>query len=295
MNKIKGTGVALVTPFNEDKSVDYKGLENLLNHVIDGGIDYLVLMGTTGESVTLSKGEKVAVVDFCKKINNSRVPVVLGIGGNNTMQVVEDIKSANLDGIDAILSVSPAYNKPSQEGLYQHYKAIASSVEIPFVLYNVPGRTGVDLNADTAIRLFDDIPNIYAIKEATGSLERAIEIHSKREGFHVISGDDAIDFPMLTNGATGIISVTANLLPDLKSELVHCVQNGDLKRAREINEFLYPLNKVLFCESNPIPIKAAMYLSGLLDTLEYRLPLTAPSAETMKKLEQVLTKYKVIK
>ena len=171
MNKIKGTGVALVTPFKEDKSVDYKGLENLLNHVIDGGIDYLVLMGTTGESVTLSKGEKVAVVDFCKKINNSRIPVVLGIGGNNTMQVVEDIKSANLDGIDAILSVSPAYNKPSQEGIYQHYKMISGNCPLPIIVYNVPGRTASNISAETTVRLANDFENIVAVKEASGDMD----------------------------------------------------------------------------------------------------------------------------
>ena len=295
MEIMTGAMTALITPFKKGK-LDSEKFASLIQRQIDQGMDVMVPVGTTGESATLSHAEHKEcieiAVDVCK---GTKVKVIAGAGSNATASAIEFAQHAQAVGADGILSVTPYYNKPMQEGLYQHYKAIATSVDIPFVLYNVAGRTGVDLNADTAIRLFDDIPNIYAIKEATGSLERAIEIHSKREGFHVISGDDAIDFPMLTNGATGIISVTANLLPDLKSELVHCVQNGNLKRAREINEFLYPLNKVLFCESNPIPIKAAMYLAGLLDTLEYRLPLTAPSKETMKKLEEVLKQYKVIK
>ena len=295
MENIVGAMTALITPFKNGK-LDALKYAQLIQRQIDQGMDVMVPVGTTGESATLTHEEHRECIEIAVAVcKDTKVKVIAGAGSNATSEAISIAKHAQEVGADGILSVTPYYNKPMQEGLYQHYKAIATSVEIPFVLYNVPGRTGVDLNADTAIRLFDDIPNIYAIKEATGSLERAIEIHSKREGFHVISGDDAIDFPMLTNGATGIISVTANLLPNLKSELVHCVQNGDLKRAREINEYLYPLNKVLFCESNPIPIKAAMYLAGLLDTLEYRLPLTAPSSETMKKLEEVLTKYKVIK
>ncbi|NQY20909.1 MAG: 4-hydroxy-tetrahydrodipicolinate synthase [Campylobacteraceae bacterium] len=295
MEIITGAMTALITPF-KNGAVDTAKYAQLIQRQIDQGIDCVVPVGTTGESATLSHEEHreciEIAVDVCK---GTHVKVIAGAGSNATSEAISIAKHAQAVGADGILSVTPYYNKPMQEGLYQHYKAIANSVDIPFVLYNVPGRTGVDLNADTAIRLFDDVPNIYGIKEATGSLERTIEIHSKRSDFHVISGDDAIDYPMLVNGASGIISVTANLLPDLKSELVHCVQNGDFKRAREINEFLYPLNKVLFCESNPIPIKAAMYLAGLLDTLEYRLPLTAPSAETMKKLEKELIKYKVIK
>ena len=179
--------------------------------------------------------------------------------------------------------------------MYQHYKAIAQSIEIPVMLYNVPGRTAVDLIADTAIRLFKDLSNIYAVKEATGSLERTIELLSNAPEFAVLSGDDAIDYPMMANGASGCISVTANLLPNLKSELIHSAVDGNFKRAKEINDMLYPLNKVLFVESNPIPIKAAMYIAGLIDTLEYRLPLTKPSSDTMKKLETVIAQYEVVK
>ena len=295
MEIITGSMTALITPFRNGK-VDLVKYESLIKRQIAQGINAVVPVGTTGESATLSFNEhkdciEVAVAT-CK---GSNTKVMAGAGSNATHEACELAKHAQDVGADAILSITPYYNKPTQEGLYQHYKAIASCVEIPFMLYNVPGRTGVDLQASTVIRLFDDISNIYGIKEATGSLERAISLISQRKDLVLVSGDDAIDFPMLANGAKGIISVTANLLPNLKSQLVDCVFKGDLEKARQINEDLYALNSVLFCESNPIPIKAAMYLAGLLDTLEYRLPLTAPSAETMKKLEKTLEKYEVIK
>ncbi|OHD87001.1 MAG: 4-hydroxy-tetrahydrodipicolinate synthase, partial [Sulfuricurvum sp. RIFCSPHIGHO2_12_FULL_44_8] len=186
------------------------------------------------------------------------------------------------------------YVKPSQEGLYQHYKAIAQAVpELPFLLYNVPGRTVVDISADTVIRLFDDVKNIYGIKEATGSLERTVELLSRRPELKVFSGDDAIDYPILANGGAGITSVTSNLLPDLKSELVRKALNGDFAGAKAINDMLFPINKALFLESNPIMIKAAMHIAGLIDTLEYRLPLVAPSSENMKKLETIIKNYEI--
>lgn len=295
MEIITGAMTALITPFKNGK-VDLEKYESLIKRQIAQGIDAVVPVGTTGESATLSHAEHKACIEVavatCK---STGVKVIAGAGSNATHEAVEIAKHAQAVGADGLLSVTPYYNKPTQEGLYQHYKAIATSVEIPFMLYNVPGRTGVDLTADTTIRLFDDIPNIYATKEATGSLDRTIELLSQRSDLVIVSGDDAIDFPMLVNGCKGIISVTANLLPNLKSRLVHAIQEGKLDEARKINEDLYALNCVLFCESNPIPIKAAMYLTGLLDTLEYRLPLTAPSADTMNKLENILKQYKVIK
>ncbi|QKF82455.1 4-hydroxy-tetrahydrodipicolinate synthase [Halarcobacter ebronensis] len=295
MEIITGAMTALITPFKNGK-VDTLKYEELIKRQIAQGIDVVVPVGTTGESATLSVDEDKECIEIavatCK---GTGVKVIAGAGSNATHEACNIAKHAQAVGADGLLSVAPYYNKPSQEGIYQHYKAIAQSVEIPFVLYNVPGRTGSDISAATAIRLYDEVKNIYAIKEATGSIERAIEINSQRPDFCVISGDDAIDFPMLANGAKGIISVTANLLPNLKSKLVHSVFEGDYDTSREINNKLYELNKNLFIEPNPIPIKAAMYLAGLLDTLEYRLPLTAPSAETMKKLEKVLTKYEVIK
>ena len=295
MEIITGSMTALITPFKNGK-VDLVKYESLIKRQIAQGINAVVPVGTTGESATLSFNEHKECIEVavaaCK---GSNTKVIAGAGSNATHEACELAKHAQDVGADGILSITPYYNKPTQEGLYQHFKAIANSVEIPFVLYNVPGRTSVDLEAKTAIRLFDDIKNIYSIKEATGSLERAICLISQRKDFLVFSGDDAIDFPMLVNGAKGIISVTANILPNLKSQLVNSVLEGDYERAKQINEDLYAFNSVLFCESNTIPIKSAMYLSGLLDTLEYRLPLLAPSSETMKKLEKTLEKYEVIK
>jgi 4-hydroxy-tetrahydrodipicolinate synthase len=295
MEIITGSMTALVTPFRNGK-VDLVKFESLIKRQIAQGINAVVPVGTTGESATLSFNEHKECIEVavaaCK---GSNTKVIAGAGSNATNEACELAKHAQDVGADGILSITPYYNKPTQEGLYQHFKAIANSVDIPFVLYNVPGRTSVDLEANTAIRLFDDVKNVYAIKEATGSLERAISLISQRKDLLVFSGDDAIDFPMLASGAKGIISVTANLLPNLKSQLVNSVFEGDFEKARQINEDLYALNSVLFCESNPIPIKAAMYLAGLLDTLEYRLPLVSPSSETMKKLEKTLEKYEVIK
>ena len=295
MNIITGAMTALITPFKNGK-LDTSKYEYLINRQIEQGMDAIVPVGTTGESATLSHAEHKECIEIavatCKGTN---VKVIAGAGSNATHEACDIAKHAQSVGADGLLSVTPYYNKPTQEGLYQHYKAIAQSVEIPFMLYNVPGRTSVDLEADTAIRLYDDVKNIYAIKEATGSLERAIEISSQRPDFCVISGDDAIDFPMLANGAKGIISVTANLVPNLKSKLVHSAIAGDYDLSRSINNDLYKLNRSLFVEANPIPIKAIMYLAGLLDTLEYRLPLTAPSKETMKNLEEVLKFYEVKK
>lgn len=295
MDTIIGSMTALITPFKNGK-VDLEKYETLIKRQIANGVDVVSPVGTTGESATLSHKEhkeciEVAVVT-CK---NTRVKVLAGAGSNATHEACDIAKFAQEVGANGILSIAPYYNKPTQEGLYQHYKTIASSVEIPFMLYNVPGRTGVDLLPETAIRLFDDVNNIYGIKEATGSLERATSIISQREDFVVVSGDDSVDFPMLASGAKGIVSVTANLVPDLKVKLVNSTFNKDFETALKIHNNLFELNKVLFCESNPIPIKAAMYLAGLLDTLEFRLPLTGPSKETLNKLENILKKYEVVK
>ena len=288
MDKIKGTGVALVTPFNEDKSVDYKGLENLLNHVIDGGIDYLVLMGTTGESVTLSKVEKVAVVDFCKKINNSRIPVVLGIGGNNTMQVVEDIKSANLDGIDAILSVSPAYNKPSQEGIYQHYKMISKNCPLPIIVYNVPGRTASNISAETIIRLANDFENIVAVKEASGDMDQIMKIiKNKPSDFVVLSGDDGLTLPMIHMGAEGVISVIGQSHPKEYSDMVSFGLSGNQEIANQLHNKLYDFYVPLYAEGNPVGIKACLELLGICKS-QVRLPLVEASDAIKNELKSLM-------
>ena len=288
MDKIKGTGVALVTPFNENKSIDYKGLENLLNHVIDGGIDYLVLMGTTGESVTLSKVEKVAVVDFCKKINNSRVPVVLGIGGNNTMQVIEEIKSANLDGIDAILSVSPAYNKPSQEGIYQHYKMISENSPLPIILYNVPGRTASNIAVKTTLRLANDFENIVAVKEASGDMDQIMKIiKNKPSDFVVLSGDDGLTLPMIHMGAEGVISVIGQSHPKDYSEMVSFGLLGNKEIANHLHNKLYDFYAPLYAEGNPVGIKACLELLGICKS-QVRLPLIEASDAIKNELKSLI-------
>jgi len=268
----------------------------LIKRQIDNGIDAICPVGTTGESATLTHDEHNRCIDIAVEVaKGTKVKVLAGAGSNSTNEAISIAKHAQKAGVDAIFSVSPYYNKPSQEGLYQHYKAIANAVpDLGFMLYNVPGRTGVDILADTVIRLFDDCENIYGIKEATGSLERVTQLLSQRPELKVLSGEDAIDFSMIANGAAGFTSVTANLVPNLKSKLAHEALAGNFDAARKINNSLYQLNSVLFCESNPIAIKAAMYIAGLIDTLEYRLPLTAPSKENMKLLESVMKNYSIV-
>jgi len=288
-----GAMTALITPFKDGKLDEAKYAE-LIERQVKNGIDAVVPVGTTGESATLSHDEHKRCIEIAVEVcKDSSVKVLAGAGSNATHEAIDIAIHAQNCGADALLSVTPYYNKPSQEGLYQHFKAIATSVEIPVMLYNVPGRTSVDLQPQTVFRLFDDVENIYAIKEATGSMERAVDLLAARPNLCLLSGDDAIDYPLLANGAKGVISVTANLLPNLKSELVHTALKGDLKRSKEINDSLYPINKAMFVESNPIPIKAAMYIAGLLDTLEYRLPLTPPSKENMKRIEEAIKNYNI--
>ena len=296
MTTVTGATTAIITPFKNGK-LDEQTYAKLIQRQIDNGIDAVCPVGTTGESATLTHDEHKRCIEIAVEVTEGTNTLVLaGAGSNATAEAVEIALHAQKCGVDAIFSVSPYYNKPSQEGLYQHYKTIADAVpDLGFMLYNVPGRTGVDITANTAIRLFDDCSNIYGIKEATGSLDRTTELLSQRPDLKILSGDDAIDYPILANGGAGITSVTANLLPDLKSELVRKALEGDFAAAKELNNKLYPINTVLFCESNPIPIKAAMYIAGLIDTLEYRLPLTAPSNENMKKLEEVMKNYNIVK
>ena len=294
MNIVTGSSTALITPFKNGK-LDEQTYAALIQRQINNGMDAVCPVGTTGESATLTSDEDIRcmeiAVEVCKGTNTK---VLAGAGSNSTAEAINTAKRALDCGVDAIFSVSPYYNKPSQEGLYQHYKTIAESVpDLPFMLYNVPGRTGVDISADTTIRLFNDVKNIYGVKEATGSLERTVELLSRCPELKVFSGDDAIDYPILANGGAGITSVTSNLMPDLKSELVRLALAGDFAGAKAINDKLYPLNSVMFCESNPIPIKAAMYIAGLIDTLEYRLPLTPLSLENMKKIEEVMKNYDI--
>ena len=294
MNLVTGSTTAIITPFKNGK-LDEQTYAALVQRQINNGIDAVCPIGTTGESATLSYEEDRRCMEIAVEVcKGTKTKVLAGAGSNSTSEAIQAAKVAQECGVDAIFSVAPYYVKPSQEGLYQHYKAIAESVpELPFMLYNVPGRTAVDISADTVIRLFDDVKNIYGIKEATGSLERTIELLSRRPDLKVFSGDDAIDYPILANGGAGITSVTSNLLPDMKSELVRLALSGDFAGAKAMNDKLYTMNKVLFCESNPIPIKAAMYIAGLIETLEYRLPLTPPSMESMKRIEEVMKNYEI--
>lgn len=293
MDIVTGSTTALITPFKNGK-LDEDAYAKLIKRQIKHGINAVCPVGTTGESATLTYEEDIRCMEIAVEVcRGTNTKVLAGAGSNSTKEAIQIAQNAQKAGVDAIFSVAPYYVKPSQEGLYQHYKAIASSVELPFMLYNVPGRTGVDIQADTVIRLFDDVANIYGIKEASGSIERTVELLSRRPELKVFSGDDAIDYPILANGGAGITSVTSNLLPDLKSKLVDFALNNNFKSAKEINDMLYPINKVLFIESNPIMIKAAMYIAGLIDTLEYRLPLVAPSLENMKKLETIMKNYDI--
>lgn len=295
MNLVTGSTTALITPFKNGKLDEQKYAE-LIQRQINNGIDAVCPVGTTGESATLTYDEDRICMEIAVSVcKGSKTKVLAGAGSNSTAEAIEAALTAQKCGVDAIFSVAPYYNKPSQEGLYQHYKAIAESVpELPFMLYNVPGRTVVDISADTVIRLFDDVENIYGIKEATGSIERTIELLSRRPELKVFSGDDAIDYAILACGGAGITSVTSNLLPDLKSALVAKALSGDFSGSKKLNDTLYPINKALFLESNPVMIKAAMYVSGLIETLEYRLPLVPPSTENLKKLEAVLKNYTIV-
>lgn len=295
MNLVTGSTTALITPFKNGK-LDEQKYADLIQRQIKHGINAVCPVGTTGESATLTYEEDRICMEIAVAVcKGTSTKVLAGAGSNSTAEAIDAARTAEKCGVDAIFSVAPYYNKPSQEGLYQHYKAIAESVsELPFMLYNVPGRTVVDISADTVIRLFDDVPNIYGIKEATGSIERTIELLSRRPELKVFSGDDAIDYAILACGGAGITSVTSNLLPDLKSSLVAKALSGDLNGAKTLNDALYPINKALFLESNPVMIKAAMYVAGLIDTLEYRLPLVAPSTENLKKLESVLQNYTIV-
>ena len=288
-----GAMTALITPFKNNK-IDTQTYEKQIKRQIANGIDAVVPVGTTGESATLTHHEHKECIEIAVAVcKGSDTKVLAGAGSNATSEAIELAQFAQQQGADGILSVTPYYNKPTQEGLFQHYKAIANAVEIPVLLYNVPGRTGVDLFAETTIRLFHECPNIYGVKEATGSIQRCVELLAKEPKLAVISGDDMINYPLISNGGTGVISVTANLLPGKIADLTHYGMKEEYKKSKAINDALYDINSVLFCESNPIPIKAAMYIAGLMPSLEYRLPLVKPSAENFRKIEETLKKYEI--
>ncbi|KAB2814479.1 4-hydroxy-tetrahydrodipicolinate synthase [Phaeocystidibacter luteus] len=284
-HKFTGTGIALVTPFNSDGSVDHAGLENVVKHCIAGGVEYLVVLGTTGESATLNTEEKFEVVSTVIRTNAGKLPVVMGLGGNNTAEIVNQIESGIPEGIDAILSVSPYYNKPTQEGIYQHYSAIAEVSPVPIILYNVPGRTSSNISAETTVRLAQDFENIVAVKEASGNMEQVMEIINNRpDGFAVISGDDNLTFGIIAHGGDGVISVSGQGYPEIFTEMVRETLAGKLDEAREKHYQLFEVTRMLFAEGNPGGIKAVLKQRGICgDTL--RLPLWPISNDLYMKLE----------
>ncbi|MEA3512618.1 MAG: 4-hydroxy-tetrahydrodipicolinate synthase [Campylobacterota bacterium] len=296
MQQITGSTTAIITPFKNGK-LDEQTYAKLIKRQIENGIDAVCPVGTTGESCTLQFDEDVRCIEIAVEVcKGTDTKVLAGAGSNATHEAIRIAKQAQKLGVDAIFSVSPYYNKPSQEGLYQHYRSICDAVpELGVMLYSVPGRTGIDINSSTVKRLFDDCTNMYGIKEASANLDKIVELHKMIPELKILSGDDGTDYPSLVSGAAGITSVTSNLLPDLKAKLTSLALEGNFEEARKIHEDLYEINNILFCESNPIPIKAAMYIAGLTDTLEYRLPLTAPSNENMKKIEAVIQNYNIVK
>jgi 4-hydroxy-tetrahydrodipicolinate synthase len=284
MNKFYGTGVAMVTPFDTEGQVDYPALRNLINYLIDGGVEYLVSLGTTGESVTLSKEEKKKVWAYTAEVNNGRVGLVAGIAGNNTREVVEEVQAFSTKGYDAILSASPNYNKPTQEGIYQHFKAIAKASELPIILYNVPGRTGSNVSAETTVRLAHDIKNIIGIKEASGNFDQLNQImRDKPEDFLVISGDDSITLPMIALGGNGVISVVGNALPSQFSDMVRLCLKGDFKAAQKNHFALVEFARMMFTEGSPAGVKTALKYLGVCND-GVRLPLVQVSSTLAEKI-----------
>ncbi len=285
--KLTGTGVAMVTPFKKDGSVDFSSLGKLTDHIVKDGCEYLVPLGTTGESATLNTKEKVAILEYIKERNNNRIPIVLGLGGNNTMEVINEFRNFNFIGISAILSVSPAYNKPTQAGIYQHYKMIAAESPVPVILYNVPGRTASNMTAETTLSLAHDVKNIIGIKEASGNIEQCMFIiKDKPKDFLVISGDDSITLPLIGSGADGVISVLANAYPKVFSEMVRKALKHDFTKAQQLHYQLLKIIPMLFAEGNPAGVKCALSAKKICEQF-VRLPLVPVS----KKLESEMVAF----
>lgn len=279
MKRISGTGVALITPFNEDKTIDYTSLDKLINKVIEGGIDFLVVLGTTGEATSINESEKKELINFIVQLNNKRLPLVLGIGGNNTNKLIKEINNTDLSDFDAILSVTPYYNKPSQNGLYHHYAEISKSSPIPIILYNVPSRTGINMSPETTIQLANDFKNIISIKEASGDINQIKYIlKNKPKNFDVLSGDDGLTLEIIQNGGAGVISVIGQSNPEEFSSLVKFALNGKLSDAKILHDKLYGLYHYLYSEGNPSGVKAFLSLQGVCKNY-LRLPLVPISSE----------------
>ena len=280
-----GAGVALITPFNEDKSFDYSALGRLIENQVSGGTDYLVVLGTTAETPTLSDDEKKEIVRFVIEKNAGRLKIVVGMGGNNTLGLVKSIQNTNFDGIDAILSVTPYYNKPTQEGLFQHFKAVVEASPVPVILYNVPGRTGVNMEADTTLRIANLSEKVVAVKEASGDLGQFAKIISNAPAhFKLISGDDGLTLPSVVMGSIGVISVIANALPEKLSQLTHDSLAGNIAKASQLHLQMAEMLKLIFREGNPAGVKALMELMGAAKN-QLRLPLVPVSASTRSMIE----------
>ena len=292
-NIFKGLGIALVTPFKTDGSIDYAALKRLIEYQTDNGADFLCILGTTSESPCLDQEERAEIKRFVVEVNQGRLPVLMGCGGNNTRAVVKELQSFDLRGVDGILSVCPYYNKPSQEGLYRHFKMIADNCPLPVVLYNVPGRTGINLKSETTIRLANDCRNIVAVKEAGGSLEQVDEIiKNKPAHFDVLSGDDALTFPMIASGAAGVISVIGNALPREFSRMIRLEFNGEYEPARKIHHRFTELYSLLFVDGNPAGVKALLHEMGFIEN-ELRLPLVPTRVATVQKMAAILQEMRI--
>ena len=292
-NIFRGLGIALITPFKSDGSVDWEALENVINYQIEKGADFFCILATTGETPCLTAEEKVKIKELVVKLVDGKLPILMGCGGNNTAAVVEEIKNTDWSGIDGILSVCPYYNKPSQEGLYQHFKKIAEASPLPVVLYNVPGRTGINLKPQTTIRLAQDCPNIVAIKEASGSLEQVYEIiKGKPADFDVMRGDDALTFSMVASGAAGVIWVIGNALPKEFSRMIRYEFRGEYEPARRIHHRFTELYSLLFVDGNPAGVKALLSEMGMIEN-ELRLPLVPTKVTTKQKMAEILKELRL--
>lgn len=288
MKRFKGTGVAIVTPFKNDSSIDFAALGRTINHVIGGGVNYVVALGTTGESVTLTKDEKKAIISYVLETIDGRVPLMVGIGGNNTQEVINSVRHSNLTGVDGILSVAPYYNKPTQKGLFQHFKAIATSSPIPLVIYNVPGRTSCNISSDTCLELAHACDNIIGVKEASGDISQIMRImKGKPDNFSVISGDDMMTIPIISVGGAGVISVLANAFPGQTSEIVTHSLKGNFKSARDLQFRFLEMIELLFIEGNPSGVKAMMSLMNICQN-NLRLPLVPVSRTIYTRIQKAI-------
>ena len=288
MKRFKGTGVAIVTPFKNDSSIDFAALGRVINHVISGGVNYIVAMGTTGESVTLSKEEKKAIISYVVEVIDNRVPLVVGIGGNNTQETINFIRHSVLTGVDGILSVAPYYNKPTQRGLFQHFKAIATSSPLPIIIYNVPGRTSCNISSDTCLELAHECDNIIAVKEASGDISQIMRIiKGKPDNFSVISGDDMLTIPIIAAGGAGVISVLANAFPAQTSELINHSLKNNFKSAREIHFRFLEMIELLFIDGNPSGVKAMLNVMNICQNT-LRLPLVPVSRPVYTRIQKAI-------